>query len=52
MVLAEFSEEYHLVEKAEAIYAFLVPFFPFSAFASRSEAATRVAPATSSMSWA
>jgi Kef-type K+ transport system membrane component KefB len=29
MVLAEFSEEYHLVEKAEAIYAFLVPFFFF-----------------------
>lgn len=29
MVLAEFSEGYHLVEKAEAIYAFLVPFFFF-----------------------
>jgi Kef-type K+ transport system membrane component KefB len=29
MVLAEFSEEYHLVKKAEAIYAFLVPFFFF-----------------------
>ncbi|MGH7410600.1 MAG: cation:proton antiporter [Candidatus Methylomirabilis sp.] len=29
MVLAEFSEAYHLVEKAEAIYAFLVPFFFF-----------------------
>jgi Kef-type K+ transport system membrane component KefB len=29
MVLAEFSEEYHLVAKAEAIYAFLVPFFFF-----------------------
>jgi Kef-type K+ transport system membrane component KefB len=29
MVLAEFSEEYHLVEKAEAIHAFLVPFFFF-----------------------
>jgi Kef-type K+ transport system membrane component KefB len=29
MVLAEFSEQYRLVEKAEAIYAFLVPFFFF-----------------------
>lgn len=29
MVLAEFSEEHRLVEKAEAIYAFLVPFFFF-----------------------
>ncbi len=29
MILAEFSEEYHLVGKAEAIYAFLVPFFFF-----------------------
>jgi len=29
MVLAEFSEKYHLVEKAETICAFLVPFFFF-----------------------
>jgi Kef-type K+ transport system membrane component KefB len=29
MVLAEFGEDYHLVERVEAIYAFLVPFFFF-----------------------